>query len=74
MRVFLYRFFERGGTRNDEIRNLLSWTAWARRPTDHTGVSSSDPAQWDDWLAALAIVRDGNDPEGIINEERGGHV
>jgi hypothetical protein len=56
MRYFLMEFWKRGGSAPDsELADLLSWTergGWADGGT-------SDPAQWDDWLAAVRAVQAG---------------
>lgn len=56
MRYFLTEFWKRAGSTPDsELVDLLSWTdhdVWADGGTN-------DPAQWEDWLAAVRAVQAG---------------
>ena len=57
MRYFLTEFWKRGGSDPDgDLVDLLSWTgsdAWSDS-------STNDPAQWEDWLAAVRAVQRGD--------------
>ena len=58
MRVFLERFNEREpDERKLTIEQLLRWT---ERGTWDDPAMTADPAQWHDWLAAVAEVRAGS--------------
>jgi hypothetical protein len=52
MRAFLQAYWERGLRESDEIACLLGQLAPLR-----DGISA-DPAHWEDWLAAVRIVKD----------------
>ena len=57
MRFFLAEFWKRGGSQSgSDVADLLSWTA---RDLWEDG-STADPAQWDDWMAAVEAVRSGD--------------
>jgi hypothetical protein len=50
MRHFVIAFWERGGSDHDSyVAELLRWT----EHDDFAGGPTFDPAQWDDWLAAV---------------------
>jgi hypothetical protein len=54
MRAFLTGYWERGGSKDDDVAQLLRWTdkdsgLWSEG-------SSADPAMWDDWLEAVRRV------------------
>ena len=52
MRVFLERYWERGGKTSDELAMLLSDI-----DTEvFVGSAPADPAQWQDWLDAIRAV------------------
>jgi hypothetical protein len=52
MRYFLERYWERGGRSSDDLAVLLGELS-----TDvFTDDAPSDPAQWHDWLVAVAAV------------------
>jgi hypothetical protein len=56
MIVFLTALWERGERSNLDIRTVLSFISrdtWEDR-------SPADPAQWEDWLSAVAAVKQRN--------------
>lgn len=70
MRVFVFRFWDRGDRKSEELRNLLSWSALARvGDTDEIG--TADPAQWGDWLAAVDLMHRGETPERLMSGHEG---
>ena len=63
MRLFLYRFWERGDFRNDDLRNLLSWTSLRSWSQEAEEPFPGDPAQWPDWATAVRDALVGMDPD-----------
>ncbi|HEY3636691.1 MAG TPA: hypothetical protein VGK90_00970 [Rhizomicrobium sp.] len=61
MRVFLEAFWRRGGSRSEDLRNLLSWMNRAPWPSEkqHPSLRGAplDLAQWQDWLKAIDEVK-----------------
>lgn len=56
MRYFLAEFWTRGGSAStSDLVDILSWTD---RDVAVDGCTN-DPAQWDDWLAAVRAVQAG---------------
>jgi len=53
MRLFLEAYWRRGGQVSDDLASLLSdigREVWAN-------AQPGDPAQWDDWLAAVEAIK-----------------
>jgi len=50
MRLFLTNYWKRGGSKDDDLAQLLRWTD--REPDDEP----FDPAMWEDWLNAVREV------------------
>ena len=65
MRLFLYRFWERGGFRADELRFLLSWTSLRSWSQGGEAPFPADPAQWPDWTKAVQEAVNGADPDDL---------
>jgi hypothetical protein len=65
MRVFLYRFHERGDLGADALPSILRWTSlrdWTQPARGHDPVTA-DPAQWFDWVHAVKEAFAGFDPD-----------
>ncbi|BAY50700.1 hypothetical protein SAMD00079811_83310 (plasmid) [Scytonema sp. HK-05] len=56
MRAFLEGYFERGLRASDDVRNILSWTAFTLR--EQNEVLTLDAAMWIYWNEALQKVKE----------------
>lgn len=56
MRVFIAAYWERGGRASDDLAVLLS--SVERNTTMFADGGPIDPAQWFDWLEAIAAVKE----------------
>ena len=63
MYYFVQAYWERGGKQDGKVVLLCSAMTPFRDQPDPASVATSDPAFWDDWLAAVAKAKEEGMPE-----------
>jgi len=65
--IAMYRFvdayWERGGRRDGSVTLLRHALGPTADPNNESALQTSDPASWDDWIAAVNAAREGLPPE-----------
>lgn len=68
MRIFLWRFRDRGDLGADNLPSILSWTSVRSWRQEGDEPFTDDPAQWHDWVNAVREALSGVDADDLQGE------
>ena len=65
MRIFLWRFLDRGDLGVENLPSILRWTSVRMSRQEGDEPRTDDPAQWHDWVSAVRAALSGVDADDL---------